>query len=131
MRWPPPTACASSCQCGPSIRVRIHAILGTSTASPGTISPPTSSPAERVTVPGTLRDSLNLLAVVLEQETELQPTEIMTDTAGYTDTIFGIFLLLGYHFAHASPMSAVHGSGASMARPTTACSMTLRRTKST
>jgi TnpA family transposase len=37
-----------------------------------------------VTVPGTLRDSLNLLAVVLEQETELQPTEIMTDTAGYT-----------------------------------------------
>lgn len=52
-----------------------------------------------VTVPGTLRDSLNLLAVVLEQETELQPTEIMTDTAGYTDTIFGIFHLLGYQFS--------------------------------
>jgi TnpA family transposase len=52
-----------------------------------------------VTVPGTLRDSLNLLAVVLEQETELQPTEIMTDTAGYTDTIFGVFLLLGYQFS--------------------------------
>lgn len=29
-----------------------------------------------VTVPGTLRDSLNLLAVVLEQETELQPTQL-------------------------------------------------------
>jgi TnpA family transposase len=42
-----------------------------------------------VIVPGTRRDSLYLLAVVLEQETELQPTEIMTDTAGYTDTIFG------------------------------------------
>lgn len=52
-----------------------------------------------VTVPGTLRDSLNLLAVVLEQETELQPTEIMTDTAGYTDTIFGAFYLLGYQFS--------------------------------
>jgi TnpA family transposase len=52
-----------------------------------------------VTVPGTLRDSLNLLAVVLEQETELQPTEIMTDTAGYTDTIFGVFHLLGYQFS--------------------------------
>ena len=52
-----------------------------------------------VTVPGTLRDSLNLLAVVLEQETELQPTEIMTDTAGYADTIFGVFLLLGYQFS--------------------------------
>lgn len=52
-----------------------------------------------MTVPGTLRDSLNLLAIVLEQETELQPTEIMTDTAGYTDTIFGIFHLLGYQFS--------------------------------
>jgi hypothetical protein len=30
-------------------------------------------------VPGTLRDSLVLLAVVLEQQTELQPTEIMTE----------------------------------------------------
>jgi TnpA family transposase len=52
-----------------------------------------------ITVPGTLRDSLNLLAVVLEQETDLSPTEIMSDTAGYTDTIFGIFHLLGYQFS--------------------------------
>jgi hypothetical protein len=29
-----------------------------------------------ITVPGTLRDSLVLLSVVLEQQTELQPTEI-------------------------------------------------------
>ena len=42
-----------------------------------------------ITIPGTLRDSLYLLALVLEQETELSPTEIMTDTAAYTDTIFG------------------------------------------
>ena len=52
-----------------------------------------------ITVPGTLRDSLNLLAVVLEQETELQLTEIMSDTAGYTDTVFGVFHLLGYQFS--------------------------------
>jgi TnpA family transposase len=52
-----------------------------------------------VTVPGTLRDSLHLLAVVLDQETELRPTEIMTDTAGYTVTIFGIFHLLGLQFS--------------------------------
>ena len=52
-----------------------------------------------ITVPGTLRDSLNLLAVVLEQETDLSPTEIMSDTAGYTDAIFGIFHLLGYQFS--------------------------------
>lgn len=44
--------------------------------------------------PGTLRDSLVLLSVVLEQETELEPTEIMTDTDAYTDAIFGIFWLV-------------------------------------
>ena len=32
-----------------------------------------------IPVPGTLRDSLVLLSVVLEQPTELQPTQIMTD----------------------------------------------------
>ena len=52
-----------------------------------------------ITVPGTLRDSLTLLSVVLEQQTELQPTEIMSDTGAYTDTIFGIFHLLGYQFS--------------------------------
>jgi TnpA family transposase len=52
-----------------------------------------------ITVPGTLRDSLTLLSVVLEQQTELQPIEIMSDTGAYTDTIFGIFHLLGYQFS--------------------------------
>ncbi|MBF0391485.1 MAG: Tn3 family transposase [Alphaproteobacteria bacterium] len=52
-----------------------------------------------ITVPGTLRDSLVLLSVVLEQESELEPTEIMTDTGAYTDVIFGIFWLLGYQFS--------------------------------
>ena len=52
-----------------------------------------------ITVPGTLRDSLTLLSLVLEQQTELQPTEIMSDTGAYTDTIFGIFHLLGFQFS--------------------------------
>lgn len=52
-----------------------------------------------ITVPGTLRDSLVLLAVVLEQQTELQPTQIMTDTGAYSDVVFGLFRLLGYHFS--------------------------------
>ena len=52
-----------------------------------------------IVVPGTLRDSLTLLSVVLEQETELEPTKIMTDTGAYTDTMFGIFWLLGYQFS--------------------------------
>lgn len=49
-----------------------------------------------ITVPGTLRDSLLLLAVVLEQQTNLQPTQIMTDTGAYSDVVFGLFRLLGY-----------------------------------
>jgi TnpA family transposase len=52
-----------------------------------------------ITVPGTLRDSLILLAVVLEQKTELQPTKIMTDNEAYSDVVFGLFRLLGYRFS--------------------------------
>ena len=52
-----------------------------------------------ITVTGTLRDSLVLLAVVLEQQTELQPTQIMTDTGAYSDVVFGLFRLLGYRFS--------------------------------
>jgi len=51
-----------------------------------------------ITVPGTLRDSLTLLAVLLEQQTDLQPTQIMTDTGAYSDVVFGLFRLLGYRF---------------------------------
>jgi TnpA family transposase len=51
-----------------------------------------------IPVPGTLRDSLVLLAVVLEQQTELKPMQIMTDTGAYTDVMFGLFRLLGYRF---------------------------------
>lgn len=52
-----------------------------------------------ITVSGTLRDSLILLGVVLEQQTELQPTKIMTDTGAYSDVVFGLFRLLGYRFS--------------------------------
>ena len=52
-----------------------------------------------VVIPGTLRDSMVVLALLLEQETELDPLEIMTDTAAYSDAIFGLFWLLGYQFS--------------------------------
>jgi TnpA family transposase len=52
-----------------------------------------------IVVPGTVRDSLYLLAVVLEQQTELHPTEIMSDTGAYSDVVFGLFRLLGYRFS--------------------------------
>jgi TnpA family transposase len=38
-------------------------------------------------------------AVVLEQQTELKPTQIMTDTGAYSDVVFGLFRLLGYRFS--------------------------------
>jgi TnpA family transposase len=52
-----------------------------------------------IVIPGTLRDSLFLLALVLEQSTELDPHEIMTDTSAYSDVVFGLFWLLGYRFS--------------------------------
>jgi TnpA family transposase len=50
-------------------------------------------------VPGTLRDSLVVLMGLLEQRTSLRPREIMTDTSGYSDMVFGLFWLLGYQFS--------------------------------
>jgi TnpA family transposase len=52
-----------------------------------------------VVVTGTLRDSMVILGTVLEQPTHLKPTEIMSDTAGYSDVVFGLFHLLGYQFS--------------------------------
>jgi len=53
----------------------------------------------RLVITGTIRDSLYLLELVLGQETTIKPREIMTDTAGYSDIIFGLFALLGYRFS--------------------------------
>ncbi len=52
-----------------------------------------------IAVPGTVRDSLYVLDGLLENQTCLQPTEIMTDTHGYTEIVFGLFWLLGYQFS--------------------------------
>jgi TnpA family transposase len=52
-----------------------------------------------IVIPGTLRDSLYILEGLLEQQTSLRPTEIMSDTAGYSDLICGLFWLLGYQFS--------------------------------
>jgi TnpA family transposase len=45
-----------------------------------------------IVIPGTLRDSIFVLEV-FEQQTGLNPVEIMTDTAGASDIIFGLFWL--------------------------------------
>lgn len=50
-------------------------------------------------IPGTLRDAFFVLEVLLEQETGLNSTEIMTDTTGASGLVFGIFWLLRYLFS--------------------------------
>jgi TnpA family transposase len=52
-----------------------------------------------IVIPGTLRDSLFILDGLLEQQTSLRPVEIMADTAGYADQVFGLFWLLGFQFS--------------------------------
>ncbi len=52
-----------------------------------------------IVIPGTIRDSLYILEGLLEQQTSLTPLEIMADTAGTSDLVFGLFWLLGYQFS--------------------------------
>ena len=52
-----------------------------------------------IVIPGTLRDSLFILEGLLENQTGLKPVEVMSDTAGYSDVVFGLFWLLGYQFS--------------------------------
>jgi len=52
-----------------------------------------------IVVPGTLHDSLYILDGLLEQQTALDPHELITDTAGYSDQVFGLFRPLGYQFS--------------------------------
>ena len=52
-----------------------------------------------VSDPGTLRDSMVILGLLLEQETHFDPSEVMTDTAAYSDVVFALFWVLGYRFS--------------------------------
>jgi len=52
-----------------------------------------------IVIPGTMRDSIFVLEGLLEQQTGLNPVEIMTDTAGTSNLVFGLFWLLGYQFS--------------------------------
>lgn len=52
-----------------------------------------------IVIPGTLHDSAYVLDGLLENQTDLEPKELMTDTAGYSDIVFGLFWLLGFQFS--------------------------------
>jgi TnpA family transposase len=50
-------------------------------------------------VTGILRDSVSLVSLLLGQQTNVSPREIMTDMGSYADHIFGLLWLLGYQFS--------------------------------
>ncbi len=50
-------------------------------------------------VPGTIRDSLYILDLLLNLDGGTRPKTVVTDTASYSDMVFGLFRLLGYQFA--------------------------------
>ena len=52
-----------------------------------------------IVIPGTLRDSMYILDGLLDHQTRLQPGEVMADTAGVSEVVFGLFWLLGYQFS--------------------------------
>jgi TnpA family transposase len=52
-----------------------------------------------IVIPGTLHDSAYVLDGLLEHQTSLELKELMTDTAGYSDIVFGLFWLLGFQFS--------------------------------
>jgi hypothetical protein len=72
-----------------------------------------------IVIPGTLRDSLYILDGLLEHETSLRPTEVMTDSASYSRSS-GCSASSATSSAPASPTSATPASGASTAAPATA-----------
>ena len=52
-----------------------------------------------VVVTGTMRDSLHVLDVLLGRDGGPTLEIIATDTASYSDIVFGLFRLLGYQFS--------------------------------
>ena len=59
-----------------------------------------------IVVPGTPRDGLYLLDGLLDPQTSVRPQQIMTDTAGYTDIMFGCYRILDFQL---SPRMAYSG----------------------
>jgi len=71
-----------------------------------------------VVITGNEPDAPYILDGLLDPQTSVRPREFMTDTAGYTDVIFGLFRPARYQYSPGSLTPAVRRSGASI-RPTT------------
>src|SRR5215472_13725204 len=59
----------------------------------------TRSPGSATVVPGTMRDSLHVLDTMLNLDAGPKPEMVATDTASYSDIVFGLFRMLGYRFS--------------------------------
>jgi TnpA family transposase len=62
-------------------------------------------------VTGTMRDSLHVLDVLLGRDGGPTPEIIATDTASYSDIVFGLFRLLGYQFSPGWPTCQTNDCG--------------------
>jgi len=52
-----------------------------------------------IIITGTVRDSLYILDTLLNLDADPKPEMVATDTASYSDIVFGLFRLLGYRFS--------------------------------
>lgn len=52
-----------------------------------------------VVVPGTVRDSLYILDAIHNLDVSDRPEQVITDTASYSDIVFGLFAICGYQFS--------------------------------
>src|SRR5205823_4581387 len=50
-------------------------------------------------VPGTVRDSLYILDAIHNLDAPDRPDVVITDTASYSDIVFGLFAICGYQFS--------------------------------
>jgi hypothetical protein len=82
-------------------------------------------------VTGTIRDSLHVLDGLLDLDGGTRPELVATDTASYSDQVFGLFALLGYQFSPRLADMPDQKSGASTQTPTTAGSTPWFRTVNT
>jgi len=62
-----------------------------------------------IIVTGTVRDSLYVLDTLLNLDAGPKPEMVATDTASYSDIVFGLFRLLGYRFS--PPIADLGGAG--------------------
>jgi TnpA family transposase len=49
-----------------------------------------------IVIPGTLHDSPYVLDGLMENQTSLEPKQLITDTAGYSDIVFALFWVVGF-----------------------------------